>query len=83
MPSISPLTCVVVALIAPQVYLACKHKKLKTLIAALTLQRIPSIQALSAFKKQGSQIYMPRSLGINYHHYYNCGNHNCVPLQGM
>ena len=40
-------TCVVVALIAPQVYLACKHKKLRTLVAALTLQRIPSIQALT------------------------------------
>ena len=79
-------TCVVVALIAPQVYLACKHKKLKTLVAALTLQRIPSIQALSAFEipgNKGSQIYMPRSLGINYHHYYNCGHHNCVLLQGM
>ena len=25
---------------------------------------------------------MPRSLGINYHHYYNRGNHTCVPLQG-
>ena len=48
-------TCVVVALIAPQVYLACKHKKLKTLVAALTLQRIPSIQALSAFKIPGNK----------------------------
>ena len=47
-------TCVVVALIAPQVYLACKHKKLKTLVAALTLQRIPSIQALSVFKILGN-----------------------------
>ena len=43
-------TCVLVALIAPQVYLACKHKKLRTLVAALTLQKIPSIQALSAFE---------------------------------
>ena len=42
-------TCVVVALIAPQVYLACKHKKLKTLVAALTLQRIPSIASLKCF----------------------------------
>ena len=49
-------TCVVVALIAPQVYLACKHKKLKTLVAALTLQRIPSIQALSAFEIPGNKI---------------------------
>ena len=48
-------TCVVVDLIAPQVYLACKHKKLKTLVAALTLQRIPSIQALSAFKIPGNK----------------------------
>ena len=48
-------TCVVVALIAPQVYLACKHKKLKTLVAALTLQRIPSIQALSAFEIPGNK----------------------------
>ena len=48
-------TCVVVALIAPQVYLAFKHKKLKTLVAALTLQRIPSIQALSAFEIPGNK----------------------------
>ena len=48
-------TCVVVALIAPQVYLACKHKKLRTLVAALTLQRIPSIQALSAFEIPGNK----------------------------
>ena len=48
-------TCVVVALIAPQVYLACKHKKLRTLVAALTLQRIPSTQALSAFEIPGNK----------------------------
>ena len=48
-------TCVVVALIALQVYLACKHKKLKTLVAALTLQRIPSIQALSVFEIPGNK----------------------------
>ena len=48
-------TCVVVALIAPQVYLACKHKKLKTLVAALALQRIPSIQALSTFEIPGNK----------------------------
>ena len=48
-------TCVVVALIAPQVYLACKHKKMKTLVAALTLQRIPSIQALSVFEIPGNK----------------------------
>ena len=48
-------TCVVVALIAPQVYLACKHKKLKTLVAALTLQRIPSIQAISVFEIPGNK----------------------------
>ena len=44
-----------VALISPQVYLACKHKKLRTLVAALTLQRIPSIQALSAFEIPGNK----------------------------
>ena len=48
-------TFVVVALIAPQVYLACKHKKLKTLVAALTLQRIPSIQAISVFEIPGNK----------------------------
>ena len=48
-------TCVVVALIAPQVYLACNHKKLKTLVAALTLQRIPSIQAISVFEIPGNK----------------------------
>ena len=34
-------TCVVVALIAPQVYLGCKHKKLRTLVAALSAFEIP------------------------------------------
>ena len=79
-------TCVVVDLIAPQVYLACKHKKLKTLVAALNSAKNSFHTSIKCFQdtwKQGSQIYMPRSLGINYHHYYNRGNHNCVPLQGM
>ena len=26
---------------------------------------------------------MSRSMGINCGHYYNRGDHNCVPLQGM
>ena len=40
---------------SPQVYLACKHKKLKTLVVALTLQRIPSIQTLSVFEIPGNK----------------------------
>ena len=79
-------TCVVVALIAPQVYLACKDKKLKTLVAALTLQRIPSIQALSAFKIPGNKeakfICQDPWVSITIT-IITVGNHNCVPLQGM
>ena len=40
------LTCILI----PQVYLACKHKKLHTLVAAMTLQRLPGIEAMSAFE---------------------------------
>ena len=40
------LTCMLI----PQVYLACKHKKLHTLVAAMTLQRLPGTEAMSAFE---------------------------------
>ena len=43
-------SCVLVCLLAPQVYLACKHKKLCTLVTAMTLQRLPAIEAMSAFE---------------------------------
>ena len=36
-------------MLIPQVYLACKHKKLHTLVAAMTLQRLPVTEAMSAF----------------------------------
>ena len=40
------LTCMLI----PQVYLACKHTKLHTLVAAMTLQRLPGTEAMSAFE---------------------------------
>ena len=40
------ITCILI----PQVYLACKHKKLHTLVAAMTLQKLPGTEAMSAFE---------------------------------
>ena len=40
------LTCMLI----PQVYLACKHKKLHTLVAAMILQRLPGTETMSAFE---------------------------------
>ena len=37
-------------MLIPQVYLACKHKKLHILVAAMTLQRLPGTEAMSAFE---------------------------------
>ena len=44
-------TCILTCLLAPQIYLACKHKKLCTLVTAvMTLQRLPITEAMSAFE---------------------------------
>ena len=43
-------SCVLMCILAPQVYLAFKHKKLCTLITAMALQRLPTIEAMSAFE---------------------------------
>ena len=43
-------SCIITCLLIPQVYLACKHKKLHTLVAAMTLQRLPGSEAMSAFE---------------------------------
>ena len=42
--------CILTCLLAPQIYLACKHKKLRTLVTAMTLQRLPITKAMSAFE---------------------------------
>ena len=42
--------CILTCMLAPQTYLACKHKKLCTLVTAMTLQRLPIIEAMSAFE---------------------------------
>ena len=34
--------CILTCMLAPQIYLACKHKKLHTLVTAVTLQRLPN-----------------------------------------
>ena len=41
---------IITCMLIPQAYLACKHKKLHTLVAALTLQKLPSTEAMSAFE---------------------------------
>ena len=43
------ISCVVVCMVAPQVYLF-KHKKLRTLVTAMTLQRLPISETMSAFE---------------------------------
>ena len=35
--------CILTCMLAPQIYLACKHKKLHTLVTAMTLQRPPPL----------------------------------------
>ena len=45
------ITCMMI----PQVYLACKHKKLHTLVAAMTLQSLPGSEAMSAFEIPNSK----------------------------
>ena len=42
--------CILTCLLAPQIYLACKPKKLHTLVTAMTLQRLPITEAMSAFE---------------------------------
>ena len=43
-------SCVLACLLAPQIYLACKDKKLCTLVTAMTLQRLPPTETMSAFE---------------------------------
>ena len=43
-------SCVVVLIVAPQIYLALKNKKLRTLVTAMALQRLPVSEAMSAFE---------------------------------
>ena len=42
--------CILSCILAPQIYLACKHKKPCTLVTAMTLQRLPITEAMSAFE---------------------------------
>ena len=43
-------SCVLICMLTPQVYLAFKHKKLHTLVTAMTLQRLPITEAVPAFE---------------------------------
>ena len=42
--------CILTCMLAPQIYLACKHKEPHTLVTAMTLQRLPITEAMSAFE---------------------------------
>ena len=44
------MACILTCMLAPQIYLACKHKKLHTLVTAMTLQRLPITEAMSTFE---------------------------------
>ena len=46
---------IISCMLIPQVYLACKHKKLHTLVAAMTIQRLPGTEAMSAFEIPNSK----------------------------
>ena len=48
-------SCIITCMLIPQVYLACKHKKLHTLVAAMTLQRLPGTEVMSAFEIPNSK----------------------------
>ena len=48
-------SCVLMCILAPQTYLAIKHKKLSTLVGAMTLQRLPATEALSDFEIHNSK----------------------------
>ena len=41
---------VLICMLTPQVYLAFKHTKLHTLVTAMTLQKLPATEAMSAFE---------------------------------
>ena len=43
-------SCVLICMLTPQIYLAFKHMKLHTLVRAMTLQRLPTTEAMSAFE---------------------------------
>ena len=43
-------SCVVVCMVDPQIYLAFKHKQLRTLVTAMALQMLPVSVAMSAFE---------------------------------
>ena len=43
-------SCVLICMLTPQIYLAFKHKKLHTLVTAMTLQGLPTTEAMSAFQ---------------------------------
>ena len=73
-------SCVLTCILAPQMYLAFKHKKLCTLVTAMALQRLPDIEAISAFEipniKEAKLICHSSN---NYHHIRCC----CIPVQSM
>ena len=76
------LTCMLIL----QVYLACKHKKLHTLVAAMTLQRLPGTEAMSAFEipnTKEAKIDLSRPMGIHGHNHSYHGRHCCISVQDM
>ena len=51
--------CILTCMLAPQIYLAYKHKKLHTLVTAMTLQRLPITEAMSAFEISNEEMKKP------------------------
>ena len=72
--------CILTCMLAPQIYLACKHKKLCTLVTAMTLQRLPITEAMSAFEipqNEEAKLICQGPMGIhscypNHHTRYSC-----------
>ena len=78
--------CILTCMLAPQIYLACKHKKLHTLFTAMTLQRLPITEAMSAFEipqNEGSQINMPRPMGIHSCYPDHHTRYSCICIQSL
>ena len=77
---------IITCMLIPQVYLACKHKKLHTLVAAMTLQRLPGTEAMSAFEipntKEAKWICQDK-YGLYGHNSCHHIRYYCIPVQDM
>ena len=77
---------IITCMIIPQVYLACKHKKLHTLVAGMTLRRLPGTEALSAFEIPNTKevkLICQDPWSIHGHNHCYLDRYCCIPVQNM